>query len=208
MLSSIRHLCLGLKVACLSLGALAQEAPDKPVVETELIAVNNTINDLSQSSASNSIVYLNPETSVLRIGFINFRHVMSSIPQLRLLQQSLDKEFAEQVQILSNKQQQLLVMEEKLSNMVRGNAYSDYEKQVIAKRREYGRDEADYRDAYSVRRNEQLAQIQRLVVDEIVALAKAERYTLIINETGVIYASEEIDLTTQVIKRLGALIGE
>ncbi len=138
----------------------------------------------------------------LRIGFINFRRIMASIPQLKTVSESLEREFASQKSTLVTKQQDLAEMEQHLSTLERGDAYSDYEKQVIAKRRDFVREEASYRDAYSVRRNEEVAKLQRIVVDEIVALAKELDFDVILNDTGVIYVSEDADLTAIMIERL------
>lgn len=64
---------------------------------------------------------------------------------------------------------------------------------MIAKRREVARQEAAFRDAHSVRRNEEMAKLQTVVADEIVRFAKEEGFDIILNDIGVVYVSEEAD---------------
>lgn len=160
---------------------------------------------LDEAQLSNQQAILQANAQSLRIGFINFRRIMTSIPQLNAVSSLLEAEFSAQQKALTAKQEEVAQMERELATLERGEAYSDFEKQVIAKRREWLREDAAYRDAYSVRRNEELAKLQRIVVDEIVALAKALDFDIILNDTGVIYVSEEADLTSAVIERLRLL---
>lgn len=138
----------------------------------------------------------------LQLGFVNLRRVMASVPQLTILRGRLDSEFAQQKAELDRQSDDIQQLENQLAEMPRGEQYSELEKQVIAKRRTFARVNASFRDAYSVRRNEELATLQQQVVDEIVSLAKEEGYDVILNDTGVIYVSGDADLTPIVIERL------
>lgn len=137
-----------------------------------------------------------------RLGFVNIRRIMAAIPQVAFIGEDLDKEFAERKKQLNDVKSQLLSMENKLKRLYRGDEYFALEKQIIAKRRDMLRLEESFRDDYSVRRNEELAKLQRLIVDDIVALAKEYDFDVILNDTGVIYVSEKVDLTSVVIRRL------
>ncbi|UJF24823.1 OmpH family outer membrane protein [Suttonella sp. R2A3] len=136
------------------------------------------------------------------LGFVNLRRVMGSAPQLMSIRSRLDGEFAAQQEALQTQSNDLAEMEKRLSGLPRGEEYSALEEQIIALRRDFSRAEASFRDAYSVRRNEELAKLQQLVVDQIVELAKDDSYQFILNENSVIFASNEVDLTDKVISRL------
>lgn len=136
------------------------------------------------------------------LGFVNLRRVMGSAPQLLSIRARLDGEFAAQQEALQSQSNNLEQMEARLAALPRGEEYSALEEQIIALRREYARAEASFRDAYSVRRNEELAKLQQLVIDQIVLLAKEQSYQFILNENSVIFASNEVDLTEAVIQRL------
>ena len=55
-----------------------------------------------------------------------------------------------------------------------------------------------------MRRNEELGKLQRRIIEAIRALAKEDKYDLLLTD-GVIYASEKIDVTQQVQKKLANL---
>lgn len=138
----------------------------------------------------------------LKLGFVNFRRIMLEIPQFTDMRSTLENEFRAENARLQSEQEALANMEAQLAKMERNDAYIAFEKQVIAKRRDVARQEAALRDGYSVRRNEEMAKLQSVVADEIVALAKEEGYDIILNDIGVVYVSEGADLTSAIIKRL------
>lgn len=138
----------------------------------------------------------------LKIGFVNFRRIMVEIPQFTDMRSTLENEFRADNERLLNERGKLAEMENELGRMNRDDAYIAFEKQVIAKRREVARQEAAFRDAHSVRRNEETAKLQTVVADEIVRLAKEEGFDVILNDIGVVYVGEEADLTGTVILRL------
>ena len=93
-------------------------------------------------------------------------------------------------------------MERQLETLQHGDSYNDYERQVINKRRDVARRDSDYRDNINVRRNEEMAKLQKMIGDEIINLAKEANYDIILNDIGVFYVSERADLSPQVITRL------
>lgn len=138
-----------------------------------------------------------------KFGFVNLRQVMSSIPQLSSLNDQLKAEFAQQEQVLQDERKGIQRLEVELSKLSRGEAYTQLESRLLAKRREYSRMEDGFRDAYNIRKNEELAKLQQLVGEEITALARAQGYDMIIYDIAVVFVSDRVDLTDAVIQRLG-----
>lgn len=139
----------------------------------------------------------------IRIGFVNFRRIMATIPQLGSIREILQREFRSQLQSLNNLQSELAKLEQQLNQQSAGNLDTEaLTQQLIVKRRELARQQAAFQDDYNVRRNEELAKLQSMVLEEIVGLAKAEGFDVILNDNGVLYVSERADLTQQVIERL------
>lgn len=138
----------------------------------------------------------------LKLGFVNFRRIMLEIPQFTDMRSTLENEFRAENARLQSEQEALANMEAQLAKMERNDAYIAFEKQVIAKRRDVARQEASLRDGYSVRRNEEMAKLQSVVADEIVTLAKEKGFDIILNDIGVVYVSEDADMTSDVIQRL------
>ena len=138
----------------------------------------------------------------LRIGFVNFRRIMAAAPQREEINERLEREFGVERDALLQAQSELRDMERQLETIRHGDAYNELERQVINKRRDVSRRDSDYRDNINVRRNEEMAKLQKMIGDEIISLAKEANYDIILNDIGVFYVSERADLSQQVITRL------
>ena len=127
---------------------------------------------------------------------------MAAAPQREEINERLEREFGVERDALLQAQSELRSMERQLETLQHGDAYNDYERQVINKRRDVARRDSDYRDNINVRRNEEMAKLQKMIGDEIISLAKEANYDIILNDIGVFYVSERADLSPQVITRL------
>lgn len=185
------QLVLGCVAGFMSAAAAAQEAPSA-TAQTPPRATTSAAQRASQ-------------VGNLKLGFVNFRRIMGTIPQLNEIKQQLDGEFAEQRAKLVAAQKSLQDMETQATQISGDQNYDTLESQLIAKRREVSRMDSSLRDNYSVRRNEELAKLQRLVLDQILAISKEQGYDVILNDTGVIYVSPRADLTALVIERMNSL---
>lgn len=139
-----------------------------------------------------------------RVGVVNPIKVLESAPQAEAARKRLEKEFAPRDRKLVASQKALRDREDRLAKD--GPIMSEAERQrlereVRAARRELKRDQDEFREDLNLRRNEEFTKIQRLVVEAIQAVAKDKEYDLIVGE-GVIYASERVDMTDEIIQRL------
>ena len=176
----------------------------KPLALTLLLPLALHAQDNAEKNNDKSA---DPQTAAvdpadLRIGFVNFRRIMAAAPQREEINERLEREFGVERDALLQAQSELRSMERQLETLQHGDAYNDYERQVINKRRDVARRDSDYRDNINVRRNEEMAKLQKMIGDEIINLAKEARYDIILNDIGVFYVSERADLSPQVITRL------
>ena len=183
--------------------------PEPPPAATLLDDTTITSDPLPAPGAAekNNDKSADPQTAAvdpadLRIGFVNFRRIMAAAPQREEINERLEREFGVERDALLQAQSELRSMERQLETLQHGDAYNDYERQVINKRRDVARRDSDYRDNINVRRNEEMAKLQKMIGDEIINLAKEARYDIILNDIGVFYVSERADLSPQVITRL------
>lgn len=183
--------------------------PEPPPATTLLDDTTITSDPLPAPGAAekNNDKSADPQTAAvdpadLRIGFVNFRRIMAAAPQREEINERLEREFGVERDALLQAQSELRSMERQLETLQHGDAYNDYERQVINKRRDVARRDSDYRDNINVRRNEEMAKLQKMIGDEIINLAKEARYDIILNDIGVFYVSERADLSPQVITRL------
>ena len=141
----------------------------------------------------------------LRIGYVNAVRVIEEAPQGAAALKKLEAEFGPRDQALVALQSRIRALEE--GQQKPGAALSDSERrsrerEVLALKRELKRATQEFREDYNQRRNDELAALQQVVRKAILEIAKQERYDLILHE-GTLYASERVDITDQVLKKLG-----
>lgn len=141
----------------------------------------------------------------LKIGFVNAAQILDQAPQAEAARSRLEQEFAPRDQGLVDAQRALRSLEERLARD--GAVMSDadrrnLERDIIAQKRELNRSQLEFREDFNIRRNEELGKLQKRVYDIIVQLAQEQRFDLIINDGAVIYASDQVDITAQVLQRL------
>lgn len=141
----------------------------------------------------------------LKIGFVSIAKILNSAPQAEAASKRLEQEFAPRQKGLVEAQKSLRRLEEKLakdgavmSESQRRNLESDIRSQA----RELNRTNAELREDFNLRRNEELGKFQKQVLDVINNLAREEGFDLVINDGATLYASSQVDVTNKVLKRL------
>lgn len=140
----------------------------------------------------------------IKVGFVNVPRVLDQAPQARAADQRLEKEFGPRDSEILSMKRELVAMNEKLAKNAAVMSASERQRQdseIRQLRREIRRLEDEFREDVNLRRSQELGKLQRLVVEVIQELAKAENFDLIISD-GVIYAGEKVDITEKVIGRL------
>lgn len=140
----------------------------------------------------------------IKIGFVNAARVLEEAPQAEAARSQLEQEFSPRDKKLLASQRDVKNMEDKL---VRDGAIMSeserhkLERDIIDRKRDLKREQEDFREDLNIRRNEAFEQLRRRVSEVIVSLSKEQKFDLIVSD-GVVYASDRIDITDQVIKRL------
>ena len=139
-----------------------------------------------------------------RIAFVNTAQVLEQAPQAEAVRKTLQDEFAERDSKLQAEQKKIKSLEEKMARdslTMSQDEQRKLERDILAQKRDLKRSRDEFAEDFNIRRNEELAKMQRDISSSIVALAKEKGYDLIL-ESGVIFASEHVDITKSVIERL------
>ncbi len=140
----------------------------------------------------------------IKIGFVNVARVLEKAPQAAKAKKKLEQEFSPRDKKLVSQQKELKKLEEKLARDAAVMSESErrkIEREILSKRRELQRAQEEFREDFNIRRNEELAKLQKQVFEAIKALAKEEKYDLLLTD-GVVYASDKVDVTEKVQKKL------
>lgn len=139
-----------------------------------------------------------------KVGVVNAAALLEKAPQAESARSKLEKEFAPREKILVEAQKRIRKMEDRLNKdgaVMSESERRRMERDLMSEKREYKRTQEEFREDLNIRRNEELAELQRLIYDVIVSLAKQEKYDVIVGD-GVIFASDRIDITDKVLDRL------
>lgn len=149
-------------------------------------------------------VFASAQAQDIKIGFVNPVKVMETAPQVEAANKRLEQEFAPKEQRIVEMQKELRQMEERLGKdeaIMSEKNLNDLRRDIMAKKRDLKRDQDEFREEYNFRRSEELDKLQKQIYKAIETLAKDMGYDLVVSD-GVIVASERVDITDMVLKRL------
>jgi len=149
-------------------------------------------------------VYSGSLLAEIKIGFVDTAKLIEAAPQAKSAQSKIEKEFAPREKELVDLQRQIKTKEDKLTRdgaVMSESERSKLERDILSKRRDLKRTQEEFRDDLNIRRNEVLAKLQKDMYEAVVALAKEQKFDLIMSQ-GAVYASDKVDITDSVLKKL------
>jgi outer membrane protein len=139
-----------------------------------------------------------------KIGYVNAVKVIEEAPQGEAALKKLEAEFAprdKQIVEMQNRLKQLEQDLEKNALVLKENEHRSKEFEIATLKRDLRRATQEFREDYNLRRNEELAALQKIVQKTIAEIAKQENYDLILESA--VYAGPKVDVTDKILKKLG-----
>jgi outer membrane protein len=143
----------------------------------------------------------------LKIGFVNVAKVLEKAPQASKAKTRLESEFSPRDKALVSQQKEIKTLEDKLakdSAVIGDEERRRIERDLLDKKRDAARAQQEFSEDFNMRRNEELGNLQKRIVEAVRALAKEESFDLLLTD-GVIYANDQIDVTSRVQQKLETL---
>jgi len=150
-------------------------------------------------------LFANPAAAEIKIGFVDLAKLSENAPQIIAAQGKIDAEFSSREKELIALQRKLAKQEETLStdgDVMSSTERSNKEREILGMRRDLKRTQEEFRDDLNIRKNEMLRSVNIEIGNAIEAYAKEQKFDLILAQ-GVMYASDKVDITGQILKRLG-----
>ncbi len=141
------------------------------------------------------------EAQALKIGFVNFGRLLEESPQAKVAQQALEGEFLPRQRDVAAQQKSLQEKREKLTKEAAVMSEADRlrtEREVRDLELNVQRRYNELQEDLNMRRNEEVGKMQRALLQEVQAYARANGFQLIVSE-GVLFAAEGVDITPQVV---------
>ena len=142
----------------------------------------------------------------LKIGFVDGTRLSQEAPQAKLASDRLAKEFEPRKNDIVKAQDQMREREERF---VKDSAFMSAadkqkkERELAGAQRDLRTKQNEFQEDLTIRRNDELAKVMDSLRSTIQEYGKAEGYDLILFE-GVSYASDRVNLTDAILKKLKA----
>lgn len=140
-----------------------------------------------------------------RIGVVKLNLLFQEAPQAVALQRALTEEFAPRERELRTKQEELIALQERLQQsdgFMSEEERRRVEQQFRDGQRDFQRTQNEFMEDVNLRRNERFGELQRLIVAEIQAYSRSQGFDLVVPSDGLIFASDALDITQQVLQIL------
>jgi outer membrane protein len=140
----------------------------------------------------------------IKVGFVNVGRLINDSPQATEAMKSLEVEFAPRQREIVAKQN---AFKEKRTQVDRDlevmgpEERRNAERDLVKEERDLARTQQEFTEDINLRRNEELGKLQRELLRQVQTFAGEEGYDLVVSD-GVLYASQAIDVTEQVLSGL------
>lgn len=150
-------------------------------------------------------VFLTTALAQSKIAFVNISLVMEESPQAESALRALEREFSSRDDALVAEHEALRNLQDRLerdAGVMAADRRTEMERDFRNRTREFKRSQEIFNEDLNLRRNEELAKLQRTVNSVIVEIAQKEGFDVVLTERNVLFASERINITAQVLDRL------
>lgn len=139
-----------------------------------------------------------------KVGFVDIPLLIDKAPQAISASTRLERQFQPRQDRLKREREAIEAMARKLKKNKLTMSETQLENQsreLREKERNFRRNEQEFLEDLSLEKGNEFKKVRELVLDVIASFAKKKGYDLIISD-GVLYASNRIDITDDVLKAL------
>jgi outer membrane protein len=143
----------------------------------------------------------------LKIGVVDFTRLQGEAPQARVSLDALRTEFTpkqKEIETRGAAQKARIDRFQKDQATMSPDQRSKLEKEIRDEERELARRQSEFTDDFNARRNEELAKLNRILIDEVRNYARAQNYDLVLSGDSLAYATATVDITSAVLGALTA----
>jgi outer membrane protein len=142
----------------------------------------------------------------LKIGVVDYGRLVEESPQAKVAQEQIRNEFMPRQRELQQQEQSLKAKQEKLEKdaaTMSDDQRTRADKDLRDGARELQRKRSEVQEDFNTRRNEEMSRLQRTLIEEVRAYAKAQNFDLVMAD-GVIYSVPTLDITPAILSTLNS----
>lgn len=147
-----------------------------------------------------------PAFAQVKIAVVDYGRLVEESPQAKAALDAIRNEFMPKQRELQQQEVSLKGKEDKLTKdgaTMTPDQRSRAEKDLRDGARELQRKRAEVQDDFNARRNEEMSRLQKTLIEEVRAYAKAQNFDIVIAD-GVIYSVPALDITPAILASLQA----
>lgn len=147
-----------------------------------------------------------PAWAETKIAVVDYGRLVEESPQAKVAMEGIRAEFTPKQRELENLATSLKAKNDKLEKdraTMSADQVNRIEKEIRDGSRDLQQKRAEIQDDFTARRNEEMSRLQRSLIDEVRAYAKAQNFDLVIAD-GVIYSTAALDITPAILSAMQA----
>ena len=151
-------------------------------------------------------VFAVPAWAETKIAVVDYGRLVEESPQAKVAMDAIRAEFTPKQRELENLATSLKSKNDKLEKdraTMSADQVSRIEKDIRDGSRDLQQKRAEIQDDFTARRNEEMSRLQRSLIEEVRAYAKAQNFDLVIAD-GVIYSTPALDITPAILSAMQA----
>ncbi len=173
--------------------------------------MNTSYIKLLSASLLLALASVGAQAQELKIGYVNRDRMISEATLFKAADAKLKAEAARRDKELKELDVKLKAAEERLEK--ESPTLSDLERarrqrELVQQDREYQQKRRAFQEDIAQRQQEEVAILYDRAAKVVKQIQESEKYDLILNQDGVVFASQRIDITEKVIKALNAQVGK
>ena len=145
-----------------------------------------------------ALVPLASATAAGKIGFVDLPRLLQDSPQRQDASARVRKQ---KVETLATKAQALDAELKRNAESMSTSQLKKKERQLVSMQREIKREEQYFKEDLSLRNNEELVELQKVIFKTIEKVAKRDGYDMVFAE-GIAYYSDKVNITDTVLEQL------
>lgn len=142
----------------------------------------------------------------LKIGFVVVDQVLSQAPQVKAINEAMQKRFGNKKKELDKKEKDIKTLQDnyKRNELVMTQAkLDDMKKQIVAKLQDFKQSQDSLAQEVETMRSQELATLRDTMRDVIAKIAKKDKYDLILSQ-GIVYGAKELNISDEVLAAMKA----
>ena len=143
-----------------------------------------------------------------KIGVVNFQEVMGKIPQTAAVMQSLEAEFKDEKELLTQLEKDIKYLQEKKKrdgSLMNAKEKEALDKEAAEKYKEYQIKGQAFQQKVNVRQQEEQNKIIALVRQAIDNIAAKDNFDMVLEQKAVVYNKPKQSITSKVVEQVSKL---